>query len=88
MGCPSGDKSEGSTDHYPMLTTTQCVQPVVIGGLLDDEDDDVGIADDDVLVMLNYEAFQKMNVCAHLISPAPRGSPLENDISNIHPTLT
>jgi hypothetical protein len=71
-----------------MLTTTQCVQPVVIGGLLDDEDDDVGIADDDVLVTLNYEAFQKMNVCAHLISPAPRGSPLENDISNIHPTLT
>jgi hypothetical protein len=70
------------------LTTTQCEQPVVIGGLLDDEDDDVGIADDDVLVTLNYEAFQKMNAYAHLISPAPNGSPLESGTSNIHPTLT
>ncbi|CAB9500185.1 II inositol 3,4-bisphosphate 4-phosphatase [Seminavis robusta] len=40
-------------------------------GLLDDEDDDVGVSDDDVLVALNYEALQKMNAYAHLISPVP-----------------
>jgi hypothetical protein len=41
----------------------------VTGGLVDDEDDDVGIVDDDVLVALNYEAVQKMNAYAHAISP-------------------
>lgn len=58
------------------LETTEPDQPVLIGGLLEDEDDDdVGIADDDVLVTLNYEAFQKMNSYAHLISPVPSGGP-------------
>lgn len=41
----------------------------VSGGLLDDEDDDVGVADDDVLVALNFEALRKMNAYAHKISP-------------------
>lgn len=39
------------------------------GGLVDDEDDDVGVVDADVLVALNYEAFQKMNAYAHAIRP-------------------
>jgi hypothetical protein len=39
------------------------------GGLLDEEDDDVGVSDDDVLVQLNYEAFQKMNTYAFSIFP-------------------
>jgi hypothetical protein len=41
----------------------------VNGGLVDDEDDDVGIIDDDVLVALNFEAFTKMNAYAHAINP-------------------
>lgn len=39
-------------------------------GILEDEDDDVGISDDDVLVQLNYEAFQKMNAYAFAVSPS------------------
>lgn len=38
--------------------------------LSDDEDDEMGITDDDVLVQLNYEAFQKMNAYAQQVSPA------------------
>jgi hypothetical protein len=41
----------------------------VIGGLVEDEDDDVGVVDEDVLVALNYEALRKMNCYAHAISP-------------------
>ena len=41
----------------------------VTGGIVDDEDDDVGIVDTDVLVALNYEALRKMNCYAHAISP-------------------
>jgi hypothetical protein len=44
-------------------------QEISTGGLVDDEDDDVGIVDTDVLVALNYEAFQKMNTYAHAIRP-------------------
>ncbi|KAL7580171.1 hypothetical protein ACA910_012922 [Epithemia clementina (nom. ined.)] len=43
-------------------------QPAV--SILDDEDDEGGFADDDVLVELNYEAFNKLNAYAHSISPA------------------
>ena len=39
------------------------------GGMLDDEDDDAGVSDDDVLVALNYEALGKMNTYAHSIYP-------------------
>jgi hypothetical protein len=52
-------------------------------GLLDDEDDDTGVEDDDVLVQLNFEAFQKLNTYAHRISPA--NSP--NATQKIHPLL-
>lgn len=38
-------------------------------GLIDDDDDDVGVVDSDVLVALNYEALRKMNCYAHAISP-------------------
>lgn len=44
------------------------------GGLLDEEDDDVGISDDDVLVGLNFEALQKLNTYAHAISPIQGGA--------------
>ena len=39
------------------------------GGLMDDEDDDVGIPDTDVLVALNFEALRKINAYAHAVSP-------------------
>ena len=52
-------------------------------GLLDDEDDDVGITDDDVLVQLNFEAFQKLNVYAHRISPSNPPSAA----NKVHPLL-
>ena len=42
---------------------------VVAGGLVDDEDDDVGVPDDDVLIALNFEALRKLNAYAHAISP-------------------
>lgn len=38
-------------------------------GIDDDEDEDVGIVDADVLVALNYEALHKMNAYAHAINP-------------------
>ena len=38
-------------------------------GLIDDEDDDVGISDEDELVQMNYEALQKLNAYAYLLSP-------------------
>ena len=41
----------------------------IIGGLVEDEDDGVGVVDDDLLVALNYEALKKMNCYAHAISP-------------------
>ena len=39
------------------------------GGLVDDEDDDVGVPDNDVLVALNFEALRKLNAYAHAVSP-------------------
>ncbi len=44
-------------------------QEISTGGLVEGEDDDVGIVDSDVLVALNYEAFEKMNIYAHAILP-------------------
>lgn len=44
-------------------------QEISTGGIVDGEDDDVGIVDSDVLVALNYEAFEKMNAYAHAIRP-------------------
>jgi hypothetical protein len=41
-----------------------------VGGMLEDEDDDEGVSDDDVLVQLNYEAFRKMNAYAFAVSPS------------------
>jgi hypothetical protein len=51
--------------------TTTCEPDALKDVLSDDEDDDAGIPDDDVLVQLNYEAFQKMNAYAQSVSPAP-----------------
>ena len=52
------------------------------GGLIDDEDDDIGVSDEDVLVQLNYEAFRKLNSYAFAISPAaPVGAQLQQQSS-------
>ena len=51
----------------------KATSPTVGGGLLDDEDDDVGVTDDDVLVQLNSQAFQKLNAYAHALSPVTTG---------------
>ena len=40
------------------------------GPLVEDEEDDVGIVDDDVLVSLNFEAMHK--ICLLYTSPSPR----------------
>jgi len=57
-------------------------QPSV--SVLDDEDkDDEGITDDDVLVEMNYEAYNLLNKFAHLISPANSVSAAQK----IHPLL-
>lgn len=48
----------------------------------DDDDDANGVPDDDVLVQLNYEAFQKMNAHAWRVYPQPGGNP-----STTHPQL-
>jgi len=52
-----------------LMKNGQRQQEQVTGGLVDDEDDDVGVVDTDVLVALNYEALRKMNFYAHAISP-------------------
>ena len=44
-------------------------QEVSAGGIEEEDDDDVGIVDADVLVALNYEALRKMNAYAHAINP-------------------
>ena len=44
-------------------------QEISTGGIVDGEDDDVGVVDTDVLVALNFEAFEKMNVYAHAVWP-------------------
>mmetsp|Transcript_100735 Transcript_100735/g.197699 ORF Transcript_100735/g.197699 Transcript_100735/m.197699 type:complete len:1133 (-) Transcript_100735:708-4106(-) len=44
-------------------------QDISTGGIVDGEDDDVGVVDTDVLVALNFEAFEKMNVYAHAVWP-------------------
>ena len=75
------------------LETTEIEEPVAVGGLLDDEDDDVGVTDDDVLISLNLEALRKMNAYAHSISPltpaaAKGGVPDSTGASQVHPALT
>mmetsp|Transcript_111 Transcript_111/g.127 ORF Transcript_111/g.127 Transcript_111/m.127 type:complete len:1163 (+) Transcript_111:144-3632(+) len=67
-------------------TETEGVKNV---SLLDDEDQDDGVADTDVLVALNYEALRKMNVYANAISPMTPASSQENGTQNqqIHPVL-
>ena len=63
---------------------------------MEDDDDDVGVTDDDVLVSVNYEALRKVNTYAHLISPVPataKGVPNLLDApsasnAQVHPKLT
>ena len=59
--------------HVNTSTATATCEPDVAKDVVnDDEDDDVvGLSDDDVLVQLNYEAFQKMNAYAQSVAPAP-----------------
>jgi hypothetical protein len=57
----------GSTMSRNVSSTGNCETEAVVS---DDEDDEVGITDDDDLVQLNYEAFTKMNAYAQSVSPA------------------
>jgi hypothetical protein len=59
--------------HVNTSTATATCEPDITKDVVnDDEDEDVvGISDDDVLVQLNYEAFQKMNAYAQAVAPAP-----------------
>lgn len=52
-------------------------------GLIDDEDDDVGVRDDDVLVQMNFEGFHLLNTYAFLVKP------LSQRVSapSVHPLL-
>lgn len=59
----------GANTGNNIMSKNGTKQEISTGGLVDDEDDDVGIVDSDVLVALNYEAFQKMNAYAHAIRP-------------------
>jgi hypothetical protein len=62
--------------------------PPTSGNLLDEEDDDEGgVTDTDVLVQLNYEAMRKMNVYAHSVSPI-QPAPPNNQQLPVHPMLT
>ena len=70
-----GSDKEGTGAGEPTTAASE--------GLLDDEDDDVGVTDDDVLVQLNFEAFQKLNAYAHRISPANSS----NSSQKTHPLL-
>jgi len=92
-----------NTGNTFMLKQNGNKQEISAGGLVDDEDDDVGIVDADVLVALNYEAFQKMNAYTHAIRPqqitldkiqaamaqvfSASQGPEEQHFLPIHPTL-
>lgn len=56
------------------------------GGLIDDEDDDAGVSDTDVLVQINYEAFRKMNEYAFRIAPSQTQS-MTQPQQKTHPLL-
>jgi hypothetical protein len=61
------------------------------GGLVDDEDDDAGTPDTDVLVALNYEALHKLNAYAHAVTPASvlldRVQAAMIQVFNTHPSM-
>ena len=59
--------------HVNTSTATAACEPDIAKDVVNDDDDDdvVGISDDDVLVQLNYEAFQKLNTYAQSVAPAP-----------------
>jgi hypothetical protein len=61
----------GSNMSRSVTATGNCEPDTQQETLSDDEDDAVGALNDDVLVQLNYEAFQKMNAYAQAVSPAP-----------------
>ena len=87
-------------DQLSTSGRTDIVEPVeegvAVGGLLDDEDDDVGVTDEDVLISLNYEALRKMNAYAHAIAPVtPVGNagdllaaPTSGNNTQVHPSLS
>jgi hypothetical protein len=58
----------GSNMSKNMSSTANC-EPETAGSILDEEDD-TGVTDEDELVQLNYEAFQKLEAYAQAVSPA------------------
>uniref|UniRef100_A0A7S4IA47 Phosphatidylinositol-3,4-bisphosphate 4-phosphatase n=1 Tax=Odontella aurita TaxID=265563 RepID=A0A7S4IA47_9STRA len=106
-----GGGGQGSSSQPPSRQTsgvedsTRSVEAVVAGGgeLIDgDEDDDVGVPDNDVLIALNVEAFRKTNAYAHAVRPGAaasvntweqadaqqRANPTSFNVNPIHPSLT
>lgn len=71
-----GSKAEGKFDNDATIR-----QPA--NGLVDDEDDDAGVADNDVLVELNMEAFSRLNTYAQNIFPTAGSS--STPASKTHP---
>jgi len=81
-------KGESASAVQPEVQTSE-------GCLLDEEDDDVGVTDEDFLIALNFEALRKMDAYAHAISPITGANTLKFDVSSqqppalqIHPVLT
>lgn len=90
-------KETASSDASTVTASTSGNTPAAQGGLLDDEDDDIGVEDTDELVALNYEALRKINAYAHIISPMPLSAPNTNAAvlmsdsgqqQSVHPALT
>merc|ERR1711935_875334 len=67
MGLQVGGDSTYYQNRIPLCLKNG--KQEIHGGLVDDEDDDIGVVDDDVLVALNFEALRKMNAYAHAINP-------------------
>ena len=50
-------------------TIVQSEASLAEGGVLDEDDDDIGTTDEDFLIALNFEALRKIDAYAHAISP-------------------
>jgi len=53
----------------PSYTSSSSAENLEDKVSFEDDDDEIGFADNDVLVALNYEALRKMNAYAHIIAP-------------------
>jgi hypothetical protein len=75
--------SQLAQNRFDTDLTTPAELGAVTSGMINDEDDDVGIQDDDVLVQLNFEGFRLLN--AYICSVSPQE--VTQASSKIHPRL-